>query len=168
MYTIHIQCDRINPPQLVIMMITSQCTISSLPPVPIQLSSFHYFHVTLLKWRRLALWTSRSLNNVYHRQCNGLLGTKFSKKTRTDIFRSARTSCTTFGWIVQCTPVRKKNLDHNIYRHTCLMNNQKSHQTNPMAQRDPIDAPLTPWDPVGLPLDPLGPCRPTPWPPETL
>ena len=42
------------------------------------------------------------------------------------------------------------------------MNHQKSHQTNLMAQRDPIDAPLTPWDPVGLPLDPLGPCRPTP------
>ena len=50
----------------------------------------------------------------------------------------------------------------HIYRHRCLMNHQKSHQTNPMAQRDPIDAPLTPWDPVGLPLDPLGPCRPTP------
>ena len=32
----------------------------------------------------------------------------------------------------------------HIYRHTCLMNHQKSHQTNPMAQRDPIDAPLTP------------------------
>ena len=58
---------------------------------------------------------------------------------------------------------RKKNLDHF---YTCLMNHQKSHQTNQMAQRDPIDAPLTPWDPVGLPLDPLGPCRLyplTPW-----
>ena len=64
--------------------------------------------------------------------------------------------------LVECPPARAKNLDHNIYRHTCLMNHQKSHQTNPMAQRDPIDAPLTPWDPVGLPLDPLGPCRPTP------
>ena len=49
-----------------------------------------------------------------------------------------------------------------IYRHTCLMNHQKSHQTNPMAQWDHIDGPLTPWDPVGLPLDPLRPCRPTP------
>ena len=45
------------------------------------------------------------------------------------------------------------------------MDHQKSHQTNPMAQRDPIDAPLTPWDPVGLPLDPLRPCRPTLDPP---
>ena len=63
---------------------------------------------------------------------------------------------------------RKKNLDHNIYRHTCLMTHQKSHQTNPMAQRDPIDAPLTPWVPVGLPLEPLGPSTPTPWPPGTL
>ena len=58
--------------------------------------------------------------------------------------------------------VRKKFSRVHIYRHTCLMNHQKSHQTNPMAQREPIDAPLTPWDPVGLPLDPLGPCRPTP------
>ena len=64
--------------------------------------------------------------------------------------------------LVECPSVCKKNLDHNIYRHTCLMNHQKSHPTNPMAQRDPIDAPLTPWDPLGLPLDPLGPCRPTP------
>ena len=30
------------------------------------------------------------------------------------------------------------------------MNHQKSHPTNPMAQRDPINAPLTPWDPVLL------------------
>ena len=52
-------------------------------------------------------------------------------------------------------------------RHTCLMNHQKSNQTNQMAQRDPIDVPLTPWNPIGLPLDPLGPCRPTTWLPGT-
>ena len=63
---------------------------------------------------------------------------------------------------VPSRPVRNNFSRVHIYRHTCLMNHQKSHQTNPMAQRDPIDAPLTPWDPVGLPLDPLGPCRPTP------
>ena len=40
--------------------------------------------------------------------------------------------------------------------------------TNPMAQWNPIDAPLTPREPVGLPLDPPRPCTPTPWPPWTL
>ena len=48
------------------------------------------------------------------------------------------------------------------------MDHQKSHKTNPMAQRDHIDAPLTQWDPIGLPFDPLGPCRPTPSPLGTL
>ena len=84
------------------------------------------------------------------------------------LFRSARTSCRTFESPSTRPPVRDNFSWVHIYRHTCLMNHQKSHQTNLMAQRDPIDAPLTPWDPVGLPLDPLGPCRPTPWPPETL
>ena len=89
--------------------------------------------------------------------------------TSFDVFRSARTSCRTFDFPTRPVPSVRNNFSRvHIYRHTCLMNHQKSHQTNPMAQRDPIDAPLTPWDPVGLPLDPLGPCRPTPWPPDTL
>ena len=78
-------------------------------------------------------------------------------------FRSARTSCRTFEFPTRPVPSVRNNFSRvHIYRHTCLMNHQKSHQTNLMAQRDPIDAPLTPWDPVGLHLDPLGPCRPTP------
>ena len=81
------------------------------------------------------------------------------------LFRSARTSCRTFDFPVH--PSRDNFSWVHIYRHTCLMDHQKSHQTNPMAQRDPIDAPLTPWDPVGLPLDPLRPCSLTPWPPGT-
>ena len=36
-----------------------------------------------------------------------------------------------------------------IYRHICLMNHQKTHQTNPMA----------PWNPLDAPLDPLGPLN---------
>ena len=60
------------------------------------------------------------------------------------LFRSARTSCTTFGWFVRpVRPSRAKNLDHYIYRHICLMNHEKTHQTNPMAPWDPLDALLT-------------------------
>ena len=39
------------------------------------------------------------------------------------------------------------------------MNHKKTHQTNPMAPWDPLDAPL---DPLGLPApptDPLGPLN---------
>ena len=35
------------------------------------------------------------------------------------------------------------------------MNHQKTHQTNPMAQGNPLDAPLTP----GTPIDPLRPLN---------
>ena len=38
-----------------------------------------------------------------------------------------------------------------IYRHICLMNHEKTHQTNPMAPWDPLDALLTPWDPLATP-----------------
>ena len=46
-----------------------------------------------------------------------------------------------------------------IYRHICLMNHLKTHQTNPMAPWDPLDAPLNPWDALPC-LDPQGHCRP--------
>ena len=42
-------------------------------------------------------------------------------------------------------PVREKS-GSLIYR-LAFMNHQKTHQTNPIAQWYPIDAPLTPWDP---------------------
>ena len=45
-----------------------------------------------------------------------------------------------------------------IYRHICLMNHLKTHQTNLMAPRDPLD----------VPLDPLGPAGPPHRPPMTL
>ena len=65
-------------------------------------------------------------------------------KEYVQLFRSARTSCTTFGW--SRPSVRAKNLDHlytGIY--------EKTHQTNPMAPWDPLDALLTPWDPLATP-----------------
>ena len=31
------------------------------------------------------------------------------------------------------------------------MNHEKTHQTNPMAPWDPLDALLTPWDPLATP-----------------
>ena len=57
------------------------------------------------------------------------------------LFRSARTSCITFGWFVR--PVCKKNLDH-LYTGMYALNHEKTHQTNPMAPWDPLDALLTP------------------------
>ena len=48
------------------------------------------------------------------------------------IFRSARTSCTTFGWFVPSVRVQEKS-GSLIYRHICLMNHEETHQTNPMA-----------------------------------
>ena len=47
-----------------------------------------------------------------------------------------------------------------IYRHICLMNHEKTHQTNPMAPWDPLDA-------LSTPLDPLGPPGPPNPPPQT-
>ena len=110
-------------------------------------------------------WNHReSLQNIQSRQfCNHLDRSEFVRTLHCSFFLGPR------GPLVEpsnpCPPVPSRNNFSwvHIYRHTCLMNHQKSHQTNPMAQRDPIDAPLTPWDPVGLPLDPLGPCRPTTW-----
>ena len=61
--------------------------------------------------------------------------------------------------LVACTPARKKNLDHNIYRHTCLMNHQKTRLTSLMAPWDPLDALLDPLAPPGPPMDPLGPLN---------
>ena len=46
------------------------------------------------------------------------------------------------------TFVRKKSLDHYHHRHICLMNHQNTYQTNPMAQRDPLDVPLHPLGPL--------------------
>ena len=39
-----------------------------------------------------------------------------------------------------------------IYRHICLMNNLKTHQTNLMAQWDPLDIPLEPKAPPSTPM----------------
>ena len=61
--------------------------------------------------------------------------------------------------LVECTPVCKKNLDHNIYRHTCLMNHQKTRLTSLMAPWDPLDALLDPLAPPGPPMNPLGPLN---------
>ena len=61
--------------------------------------------------------------------------------------------------LVACTPARKKNLDHNIYRHTCLMNHQKTRLTSLMAPWDPLDALLDPLAPPGPPMNPLGPLN---------
>ena len=41
----------------------------------------------------------------------------------------------------------------HIYRHICLKNHLKTHQTNLMAPWDPLDVPLTPWDPQAPPID---------------
>ena len=38
-----------------------------------------------------------------------------------------------------------------IYRHICLMNHEKTHQTNPMGPGGLLDALLTPWDPLATP-----------------
>ena len=35
------------------------------------------------------------------------------------------------------------------------MNHKKTHQTNSMAPKDPLDAPLDPLGPPGPPIDPL-------------
>ena len=40
-------------------------------------------------------------------------------------------------------------------RKICLMNHEKTHQTNPMAPWDPLDALLAPWGPLGPPAPPL-------------
>ena len=61
--------------------------------------------------------------------------------------------------LVECTYVCKKNLDHNIYRHTCLMNHQKTRLTSLMAPWDPLDALLDPLAPPGPPMNPLGPLN---------
>ena len=61
--------------------------------------------------------------------------------------------------LVECPSVCKKNLDHNIYRHTCLMNHQKTRLTSLMAPWDPLDALLDPLAPPGPPMNPLGPLN---------
>ena len=74
------------------------------------------------------------------------------------VFRSARTSCTTSDG---SRPVPQEKSGSLIYRHICLMNHVKTHQTNPMAPWHPLDALLTPWDPLGPPGNPpIDPLRP--------
>ena len=67
------------------------------------------------------------------------------------LFRSARTSCTTFGWFVPSRPIPQEKSGSLIYRHICLMNHEKTHQTKPLGQGGPLDALLTPWDPLTTP-----------------
>ena len=47
-------------------------------------------------------------------------------------------------------PARKIWITY-IQRYMCLMNHEKTHQTNPKAPWDPLDALLTPWDPLATP-----------------
>ena len=80
------------------------------------------------------------------------------------LFRSARTSCTSFGWFVRSSvpsvpSVPQEKCGSLIYRHICLMNHEDTHQTNPMAPWDPLDALSTPWDPLAPPIDPLRPIN---------
>ena len=49
-----------------------------------------------------------------------------------------------------CVSVQEKS-GSLIYRHMCIMNHEKTHQTNPMAPWDPLDALLTPWNPLATP-----------------
>ena len=39
------------------------------------------------------------------------------------------------------------------------MNHDKTHQTNPMAKWDPLDALVTPWDPLAPPIHPIRPIN---------
>ena len=64
-----------------------------------------------------------------------------------------------------------ENLDHlYIYRHICLMSHQDTHQINPMAPWDALEAPLDPVKPLfpnlldlpgplNSPLNLIGPVR---------
>ena len=56
------------------------------------------------------------------------------------LFRSARTSCTTSDW-----PARPQEKSGSLkYRHTCLMNHQKSHQPTRWCQSgSPLSCPLS-------------------------
>ena len=58
-------------------------------------------------------------------------------------------------WWTRQSARPQKKLDTYIHRYICLMNHQETHQTNPMAPWDPLDAPSTPWDPLP-PLSPPG------------
>ena len=98
-------------------------------------------------------------------------------------FRSARALCTTLH-SPSARPCQK-SIWH-IYRHICLTNLQKIHQTSlltpldtstpPLTPFDPLAhlycltnqrtyqmSPLTPWDPLEVCLDPLKPPRHLPW-----
>ena len=55
-----------------------------------------------------------------------------------------------------------------LYWHICLMNHQKTHQTNPMAPKDPLDAPLGPLGPPGYPNRPPRTSQQVSWPHWTL
>ena len=55
-------------------------------------------------------------------------------------------------------PVRtQEKFGSLIYRHICLVNHLKTHQTNLMAPWDPLDAPLTPLDLLAPPSTPNDP-----------
>ena len=73
------------------------------------------------------------------------------------VFRSARSSCTTSGCPVHPSAQKIWSL---VYRHVCLLNHQKTHQTFLLTPWDPGAQPLTPLDPVGPPLYPREPVGP--------
>ena len=52
----------------------------------------------------------------------------------------------------------------HIYRHLCLINNQETHQTNPMAPWDPLDVSLNPLGTPASPNRPPGTPKQVSWP----
>ena len=64
---------------------------------------------------------------------------------KNQLFRSARTSCTTSDGPVRVFMCLQEKSGSHIYRHICLMNHKKTPQTNPMGPGDPLDGLLTPW-----------------------
>ena len=107
--------------------------------------------------------THQSLSAVSSRQEFNYtqLLTQIRSASICQLFRSARTSCTTSG-----EPARPYALKiwTPVYRQICLMNNQETHETNPMAPWDPQDAPLEPLVPPGPPNRPPGTPKQVSWP----
>ena len=105
---------------------------------------------------------AHNVNQV--RACHTEIGQMSSKRESENkviflsfrLFISAWASCTTSGQPVR--PYALKILTP-IYRHICHMNHQKTPQTNPMAQWDPLDVSLHPLGPPGPPIAPLGPLK---------
>ena len=70
-------------------------------------------------------------------------------------------------WLVRPSRPQEKS-GSLIYRHICLMNHEKTHQTNPLAPWDPLDALLTPGTPWQPPNRPPQTHKQVSWPHCTL